>query len=141
MFDYPVVVHESPDGCWVICPDLPEMHSAGDTPEQALAEAVEGVATALEIYIDQRRAIPLASAPKPGQPVVRLPALITAKAALWNAMTAQGLRKADLARLLDCSQPQIDRLLQMGHSSKIERVEQALQALGKRLGVVVDDAA
>ena len=70
-----------------------------------------------------------------GDAVVALPALETAKVLLWNEMFAQKMRKADLARMLNVHTPQVDRLFDLGHSSKIEFVEQAAKALGKTLNV------
>jgi antitoxin HicB len=37
--------------------------------------------------------------------------------------------------------PQVDRILDLCHASKLEQVETALAALGKRLVVTVADAA
>lgn len=52
-----------------------------------------------------------------------------------------GLRKADLARKLPLSPSVIDRLLSLTHASRIEQIETALAALGKRLVVGVREAA
>jgi antitoxin HicB len=37
--------------------------------------------------------------------------------------------------------PQVDRLLDLSHSSKIEQIEAALLAAGKRLTIGIQDAA
>ncbi|WP_047305236.1 type II toxin-antitoxin system HicB family antitoxin [Pseudomonas fluorescens] len=138
MFDYPVTIHEDENpGVAVTCDDLPEFNSAGDDVADALRESVDGIETALSIYVDQRRAIPEASNPKPGQHVVRLPAVTVAKIILWNEMMARDMRKADLCRLLGIAQTQGDRLVDFLHTSKMEAIENALAALGKRLEVVV----
>jgi len=71
----------------------------------------------------------------PGQYVVTLPALETAKVLLWNEMLKQRLRKADLARRLHVHQPQVDRLFDLRHSSKLDFVEQTAVALGRRLTI------
>ncbi|QFT56478.1 type II toxin-antitoxin system HicB family antitoxin [Microbulbifer sp. THAF38] len=141
MYDFPVVVTQAKShaGVWVVCPDVPELNSSGDTDEEALEQARDGLIRSLSLYIDNRRPIPVPSEPEPGQPVIHLPALVAAKVALWNAMQGRGMRKADLARLLGCSQAQVDRMLDLTHSSKLERIEYALRLLGKRLGVVVAD--
>jgi antitoxin HicB len=55
-------------------------------------------------------------------------------------MRDKGMRKADLCRLLIAAQTKVDRLLDFQHSSKIEQVESALAALGKRLAVSVEAA-
>ncbi|WP_321141386.1 type II toxin-antitoxin system HicB family antitoxin [Pseudomonas putida] len=139
MFDYPVTIHENENpGVAVTCDDLPELNSAGDDIADALREAVDGIETALSIYVDQRRPIPPASEPAPGQHVVRLPAVTVAKIVLWNEMMARDMRKADLCRLLGLAQTQGDRLVDFLHTSKMEAIEKALAALSKRLSVSVE---
>jgi antitoxin HicB len=134
MLSYPITLTPDTNGTYLVgFPDLPEANSVGDDVDDALVNAVEAMTAALEIYFDGRRPVPTPSKAKAGQHVVRLPALETAKVLLWNEMNAQNLRKADLARMLDVHTPQIDRLFDLKHSSKIEFVEQAAKALGKTL--------
>lgn len=137
MYDYPATVHEEDGTPWVSCPDVPEMSSAGDTVEEALFDAVDALESALSLYVDQRIAIPLPSPAAPGQPVVRLPALSAAKAALWNTMVKQKVTKTELARRLGVNRPQVDRLVDLLHRSKIEQVEHALRVLGQRIELSV----
>lgn len=138
MYDYAISVTEEAGSFWSSCDDIPEAHSAGDTLEELLTHAAEGLEVALSIYVDQLRHIPKASPPKEGQHVIRLSALVVAKVELWNAMRDKGMRKADLCRLLGAAQTKVDRLVDFEHSSKIEQVESALAALGKRLVVSVE---
>ncbi len=70
-----------------------------------------------------------------------LPALVSAKILLWNAMFDAGMRKADMARMLNLSPSVIDRLLSLTHASRIEQIETALASLGKRLVVDVRTVA
>lgn len=63
------------------------------------------------------------------------------KAALHNAMINTGTRKADLARKLNQKGPQIDRLLDVSHASKVETLEQALYLLGYEVEVSVNKLA
>jgi len=141
MYDYPVILHtdENP-GVAITCRDLPEVNSFGDTAEEALREAVDGIESALSLYVDHRLAIPQASAPDPGEEVVYLPAVTVAKIILWNAMMEHGMRKADLCRLLEAKPVAVDRLVDFLHTSKMEQIERALVALGKRLAVSVEAA-
>ena len=139
MYDYPVIIHEDENpGVAVTAPDLPEFNSAGDDIADALRESVDGIETALSIYVDQRRVIPLASKPEPGQQVVQLPAVTVAKIVLWNQMRERGMRKADLCRHLGLAQTQGDRLVDFLHTSKMEAIEKALNALGRRLVVTAE---
>ncbi|GAB3484357.1 type II toxin-antitoxin system HicB family antitoxin [Azotobacter salinestris] len=140
MYDYPITAHDEAGHFWSSCPDIPEAHSAGDTIEELLANAVDGICLALTIYVDQVRSIPPASPAGEGQHVVHLPAQAVAKIALWNTMREQGLRVADLARLLEVSHPVASRLVDFDHTSKMEQIERALAALGKRLAVSVEAA-
>lgn len=77
------------------------------------------------------------STAKRGQRTVVRSALVTSKVFLANEMVGQGVRKAELARRLKVHMPQIDRLLDLRHSSKIDTVEEAANALGKRLEIRV----
>jgi antitoxin HicB len=142
MYDYAIRFEQddTSPGLAVFCRDLPELNSYGDDEGHALAEAVDAIESTLSIYVDQRRAIPSASAPEAGEHVVHLPAVTVAKIALWNAMIERGMRKADLCRLLGVHQAQGDRLVDFLHTSKMEQVEAALGALGKRLAVSVEAA-
>ncbi|TBU97186.1 HicB family protein [Stutzerimonas kirkiae] len=137
MFDYPVTLHHEAGSVWISSDDVPELNSAGDNDAEALLDAVDGLESALSLYVDQRRPIPLPSTAKPGQVLVRLPALSAAKVALWNAMQDKGIGKAEMARRLGVNRPQVDRLVDLLHSSKIEQVEHALAILGQRLEVSV----
>lgn len=136
MLNYPITLTPDSNGTYLVgFPDFPEANSVGDDKEDALRNAVDALETALSIYFDDRRPVPMPSAGDTGDAVVALPALETAKVLLWNEMFAQNLRKADLARMLNVHAPQVDRLFDLGHSSKIEFVEQAAKALGKSLNV------
>lgn len=136
MLNYPVTLTPDTNGSFLVgLPDFPEANSVGDDEGEALLNAVDALETALEIYFDERRPVPLPSEPKEGQSTVALPALESAKVLLWNEMLSQKLRKADLARSLNVHMPQIDRLFNIHHSSKFEFVEQAAHALGKKLSI------
>ena len=81
-----------------------------------------------------------AGGPAPG-PTVALPALSVAKIGLYRAMREEGLGKAELARRLGRHLPQVDRILDLGHASRLDQVEAALHALGRELSVEVARAA
>jgi antitoxin HicB len=46
-----------------------------------------------------------------------------------------------MARRLNCHLPQIDRLLDLNHASRLDQVEAAFRVLGKRLGIHVENEA
>ncbi|TDK68055.1 type II toxin-antitoxin system HicB family antitoxin [Sapientia aquatica] len=136
MLSYPVTLTPDSNGTFLVgFPDIPEANSVGDNEDEALLNALDALETAIEIYFDERRPVPTPSKVEAGQHSVDLPALETSKVLLWNEMLSQHLRKADLARKLNVHMPQIDRLFDVRHSSKIEFVESAARALGKRVEI------
>lgn len=139
MFNYAVrLTHDLKTDSWeVSCRDLPLLHSVGDTVEEALAEAADGLVAAISLEMDACRPIPLASDAQQGEYIVSVPVLVAMKAALYNAMIETGTRKADLARQLGVNGPQVDRLLDVEHSSKVEKVELALAQLGRKARVEI----
>lgn len=134
---YPVKLTHADDAVMATCPDLPEFSSVGDSVDEALHEAIDGIETTLQMYMQDRRDIPAPSARKRGQHDVALPPLAVAKIGLYQAMQARHMRKSDLARLLGMHMPQIDRLLDLRHRSKLEQVETALNAVGYRIELSV----
>ncbi len=62
------------------------------------------------------------------------------KLALYDAMRARGVGKAELGRRLGNHLPHIDRLLDLTHHSRMDALAEALAAVGKRLVVAVEDA-
>ncbi|KAA0547802.1 hypothetical protein F0327_25320 [Citrobacter braakii] len=139
MFSYPVKLEkDDASGQYIAtCRDLPLMASVGDSVDEALLEAVDGIIAAIAIEIDERRPIPQASNPENGEYVVRVPVLVAMKVALHNAMIETGTRKAELARKLGQKGPQVDRLLDVEHSSKVELVELALHQLNRNVELSV----
>lgn len=57
------------------------------------------------------------------------------KISVYRAMRERGWRKADLARAMALNPRQIDRLLDLRHSSTVAQLEDALKACGKRVEV------
>jgi antitoxin HicB len=121
-------------------PAIPEAHTFGEDREEALARAVDAIETALGMYIEDRREIPISDA-KARAPFVELPALTEAKLALYSAIRTQRIGKAELARRLNCHLPQVDRLLDLNHASRLDQLEAAFRALGKRLTIEIREAA
>jgi antitoxin HicB len=120
-------------------PDVPEALTFGENPEDALSRALDAIETALMGAMTAREDIP---APKAeGRHYVTLPALSAAKIELYRAMRSAEVGKAALAKKLDVALPQIDRLLDLRHASRLDALERALAALGKTLRVEVTDAA
>ena len=82
--------------------------------------------------------IPAPSTRKRG-PVVELEPLMVAKVGLYRAMRDQKIGKAELGRRLGWHLPQVDRILNVRHTSRLDQLQQALAVLGKRVTLTVTD--
>ena len=101
--------------------------------------ALDAVLTGLEMLVDGKEPIPAPLVVAPKGEAVRVSALVAAKVELHNAMLSQGVGKYRLGKRLSWHSPQVDRLVDFRHASKVDQIEQALEALGRRL--VVTSAA
>jgi antitoxin HicB len=138
---YPIVLAPDDNGTVLAtCSDLPEMATFGEDDADALQRAADAIEEAIAARIARRQDIPEPS-PAAGRPVATLPPLTVAKIGLYQAARAAGVSKADLCRRLGWHGPQVDRLFDLNHASKIEQIDQALRVLGKELVVTVRDAA
>ena len=141
MMRYPVSLARQGSKILVSFRDFPNVHTYGADQEDALKRAVDALETYLMSILEDREPVPAPRRPKRGQRCVTLPALTEAKIELYRHMRAAGVGKAELARRLHCHLPQIDRLLDLNHGSRLDQIEQALLAVGKRLTISVEDAA
>ena len=135
MRGYPVNFRKDGEHITVSFPDIPEAHTFGDNREHALAMAKEALETAMEFYFDDQRMVPLPSQARRGQPVVELAPSVAAKVLLLNEMLRQKVRPAELARRIGTTRQEVNRLTNLKHPTKIDRIDTALRALGKRLHV------
>lgn len=122
-------------------PDLPGAISFGDDEEDALRHGADALLTVISALIDDWRVIPAPSAPRPGQRLVSLSSLAATKLAIYTEMRGQGVTKAEMARRLKQDPKQVDRLLDVLHASRHDQLDRALAALGKRIEIIVRDAA
>ncbi len=137
MFNYPVTLTPDEGTVLVTFVDVPEAITFGADEDEALLNAMDALETGLSFYVDTRKLLPLPSKPKRGQKTVRPSALECAKLGVYQAMTEQGMKKAELARRLGWHMPQVDRLFDLKHASKMEQIEAAAGVLGKRVLVEV----
>ena len=137
MFDYPVTLTPDDGTVLVTFTDVPEAITFGVDEDEALLNAIDALETGLSFYVDTRKPLPAASLPAAGQQTVRPSALECAKLGVYQAMTEQGIKKAELARRLGWHMPQVDRLFDLRHASKLDQIEAAAHALGRHLEVTV----
>jgi antitoxin HicB len=142
MLRYPVKIARDDNGTLLVtAPDFPEVSTFGNDENDALAKGADAIATAMQGRISDRQEIPLPSAPKRGQKLAALSALTWAKLELYRAMLDTNTNKATLARRLQVHPPQIDRLLDLDHDSRLDQIENAARAMGRELHIELRPAA
>ena len=137
MLQYPVRLTTEGEHILVDFPDFPEAHTFGGTRKEALARASDALLTVIDAYMKDRQRLPQ---PSRGRVKVNVPPLAVPKIELYNAMQQKRITKAELGRRLGWHMPQVDRVLDVRHSSRMDRLQQALQAVGCRLEVTVVEA-
>jgi antitoxin HicB len=132
---YPAIFEEDKEagGYVVTFRDIPEAITQGDDETEAMAMAEEVLISSIEFYLEKKRTIPAASKAQSGERLVSLPASVSAKVLLLNEMLAQNVGPSELARRMGTIPQNVNRLIDVRHTSKLESIEQAVGALGKRL--------
>jgi len=137
---YPALLEAEVDGGFVVSfPDFGVGATQGDNTEEALDQAADLLETMVANYMAEGWDLPTPSAPG-GRPLVRLAPLVAAKAEVYRAMRAAGISKAELARRIGISPQQTQRLFDVRRASRLDQIDAALAALGRRL-VVMTEAA
>lgn len=121
------------DGCYVVTfRDIPEALTQGYSLDEAHEMAVDALVTAMEFYVKDNRTIPLPSHAQNGEHLIALPITVTAKALLLNTMLEQHVSQSDLAKKLGKSRQEMQRIIDLNHSTKIDTIADVLKAMGKQ---------
>ncbi len=141
--EYAALFEPAREGGFVVTiPDFGWGVSQGDTEEEAREMATALLQTLVQEHIRKGEALPR-PAKRRGRKYrfVSLPALQGAKAELYMAFLGSGIRKAELARRLGIPKTTVDRLFNFENHTRLDQMEAAFAALGKRLSIEVGDAA
>lgn len=95
----------------------------------------------LAFRIAEKSEIPASSRVKRGQRLVPVPLWIAGKLALYVTMIEQSISNSELARRLGVRETVVRRMLDPDHDTRSEKIQAALEVLGKRIVVAIDDAA
>jgi antitoxin HicB len=128
-------------GFHVRFPDLPEALTAGDDIEDTYLQAVDCLAEAIAGRIARGDAIPSPSRMKRGQHSIGVPLYLAPKLALYLALRERRMANTDLAKQLGVSETVIRRMLNPKHNTKPEKIQAALRAIGKRIVIIIENAA
>ena len=136
MVSYPYSVERDDNGTLLVSfPDFPEAHTFGEDEADVAVRAVDALATVVDAYIRARRPLPEPS--RTTKFAATLPALMSTKADIYRAMLRTDVSKSELAKRLHWHPPQIDRLLDMTHGSRLDQLEAAATALGGHLEISI----
>ena len=133
-FRYAVRLEPAEEGGFVVtCRDLPQLVTQGVDLANALTEAADAMDEVFAAYMHGGLTLPAPSKKRRGEHVVSPPAETMAKAALYVAMKDAGISKVQLAKRLGVDEKEVRRLLDPHYGSKLPRIAQAVEALGRRL--------
>lgn len=139
---YPATLRPEDKGAYTVTfSDLPEAITSGVDVPDALEQAADCLQEALAGRIVRKDHIPTPSRLKRGQHLVQVALYLAPKLALYLAMREQGISNTELARRLRSSETAVRRMLNPKHDTRPETLQAALEALGKRVSVAVEDAA
>lgn len=133
-FSYPFRLEPNGEGGYMASfRDVPEALTEAQTIAELKDMALDALVTAIEFYIEDRRKLPEPSTPLDGEMVVTLPPSVVSKVLLLNAMVDSRIRPSELAKLMGITRQEVNRIIDLHHTTKIDTVGKALQAMGKRL--------
>lgn len=132
---YPALIEKDDVGYAVSFRDIPEALTCADTLEEARVMAADALLTAMDFYFEDKRPVPMPSAARNGEEMVELPASAFAKVLLLNTMLEQGVSGSELARRMGTRPQDVQRIVDLGHTTKIDTIAAALRLLGKNLSL------
>ena len=136
--EYAVSVHREDGDHVVSVRDLPEVVTSGSTLDEALLLAGDAVAVAVAGRMEDDMDLPDPSPCRGDEYTMALPAALSAKAAVYRAFKASGLKKVDLARQMGRNEVEVRRILDPHHGTKLGQLDEAARALGGRLSVAFE---
>jgi antitoxin HicB len=141
-FSYPASFRKDGAGrTLVLFPDFPHAATDGASAAEAMEEAIDCLGSAIAFAILDRTDVPRPSALKRGQRLVPVPLWIAPKLALYWRMSELGISNSALARKLGVRETVVRRMLDPDHATKAEKIQAALEMLGKRFLMILEDAA
>lgn len=114
-------------------PDVPAAITGGWSVAEVNGHLRDCLETALSICIDDNTTLPEPSEPAPGQVLVSVSPAVAAQFALHEAMLAQRVTAAVVARRIGMRPSRAGRLTDIFRPAKPDEIERALAALGLQM--------
>jgi antitoxin HicB len=141
-FAYPAVFRRDEDGRLLVSfPDFSRAHTDGVDTNEAMAEAIDCLGSSIAFAMADKTNVPKPSRHKRGQKLVPVPLWIVGKLALYWAIRELEISQSELARRLNVRETVVRRMLDPNHDTRQEKIQAALEVLGKRVVMAYDDAA
>lgn len=135
---YPATVESNNEGGFIAkFRDVPEAITEAWDLEELKNNARDALISAIDFYIEDRKAFPVGSTVKSGEIAIELPVSVVAKVLLLNTMVQANVRPIDLARKMKVKPQEVTRLTDIRHATKIDTIQKALRALGKELVITL----
>ena len=131
---------EEGEAVLVAVPDLPMVHTFGDTEAEARIMAVDAIETVLDYFIENWQPIPMPSAIG-NRASVALPIRTAGKIAIYSALLDGDVSRAGLAMRLGWPDRRLIGLLDLFADSSMDDIEAALRALGYEASIDVRPVA
>jgi antitoxin HicB len=135
-FVYPYETEREGASTVVHFPDVPGASTQVDPGEDFDEMVRDCLVAALGGYVDLHRAPPRPTAAR-GRKTVTLDILTSAKLALALVMSEKNVTNVELAERLDLNEKVVRRLLDLDHTSRIDRLEAALNHFDVQLQLSV----
>ena len=119
------------DGAYIVTfRDVPESITQGGNFEEAMFLAEDVLICGLEFYFENDKPIPLPSEPQADEIMVYLSDIVYVK--------ALEMSKAELARFMDVRPPEMQRILDPRHNTKLDTISRMLSKLGRPLKLSIE---
>ena len=141
---YPALFEPAKEGGFVITfPDWDWGVTQGEDEADALDMARDALITMIAHCIRHGKPVPPPTSQPRGKKyrMIELPAVAALKTELYIAFRASGIRKTELARRMGIPKTTVDRLFDFEYRTRLDQIEAAFAALGKRLRIAVEDTA
>ena len=140
---YPARFEPAQEGGFVVTfPDWDWGVTQGDDEKEAVEMATDALETMIAHSIRHGKPVPPPTAQK-GRKIrmIGLPAMASAKTELYIAFKTSGLTKTALAKKLGIPKTNVDRLFDFKNHTRLDHLEAAFKALGRRIELSVQCAA
>lgn len=121
----------------VTSPVFPEVTTFGATEEDAATMAVAAIEEAIAARMSAGEDVPEISVTNEG-PNIYMPTQTMLKVALYRSLREEGINRAELCRRMGVHRPQVDRLFHLDHASRLDQMDDAFKALGRKVNIGIE---